>query len=72
MNSNPLDQDEDFWIPVITPVRVAPVQSQIEIDEDVAYFLKNLYAALKIPKEFQSYESQAPTSEEPPSGLPDV
>lgn len=51
---NPLAVDEDFFI----EVKQTPSGSLTSVQEDVDYFLKNLYAALKIPKEYLNSGSQ--------------
>ena len=47
---NPLSIDEDFYI---TPREVEPREfSQEQEDKDIAYLVKNLFEAIKIPKEY--------------------
>jgi hypothetical protein len=53
---NPLAIEEDFEIPAV--VRDVRPQSKAEQDEDVAYFLKNLWAAIKLPKELQGADDE--------------
>ena len=45
---NPLGEDEDFFIEV--KERKEPVSPQTT--EDIEYLLRNLYRALRIPKEY--------------------
>jgi hypothetical protein len=46
-----MNQDEDFFVPLRSgPKR--PETSPEEQAEDLAYFRKNLFAALKIPEEY--------------------
>jgi len=59
LNFNPLAFDEDIFIPVGTPREEAerfiaagrPHQTSQQDAEDIEYFRKNLFAALKVPKE---------------------
>lgn len=49
---NPLTVDEDFFIEKKEPSGTNLAYSQTTEDEDIDYYLRNLYRSLKIPKEY--------------------
>ena len=65
MRINPLSFDEDIWIPVregrpsttVDLLEGSPYQGTDEVE----YFLRKLYAAIKIPKSYLNFEEAAPS-----------
>lgn len=51
--TNPLSQDEDFFVPLREGVSARPAPSPEQVVEDLAYFQERLWAALKVPEEYR-------------------
>ena len=65
-NKNPLELNEDFVIPCKSQSSTLSAQSQ----EDIDYFRKKLFSALKIPKEYMNVEHAIEHVVEGPDLLP--
>lgn len=56
---NPLGMDEDFFIPIINGQDAARIEvlagPNYQATEDVEYFLRKLYAAIKVPKMYLGF-----------------
>ena len=61
MRQNPLDEERDFFVPVGKEANgtVTAIQGQSSLDRisDVEYFLKKLFAALRVPPAYLGFEA---------------